>query len=65
MEEQTHEIIKLEIMSDSDLYFFFINQITDESFQPIKEQLQLHVDFNEYPPILVQNFTKAIKDHKT
>lgn len=61
--------MKIELTSDSDLFFHFNHQyqyiltsVNEESFQQIKESQSITVQFIDYPAICVKSFDKAHKD---
>lgn len=41
--------VKFEVMDDADLYFFYESVFNNESFNKMKEEDQLLIDFSEFP----------------
>ncbi|CAD8161329.1 unnamed protein product (macronuclear) [Paramecium tetraurelia] len=60
--EQTLEKMKIELSCENDLFFHFIHEVNEETFQQIKEGQQLTASFIDYPAICVKCLDKAHKD---
>ncbi|CAD8088397.1 unnamed protein product [Paramecium sonneborni] len=60
--EQTLDKMKIELSCENDLFFHFIHDVTEETFQQIKEGQQLTASFIDYPAICVKCLDKAHKD---
>jgi hypothetical protein len=57
--------IRLELSSESDLFFHFMHMIDEQDFQSIQEQQKLVVDYSEYPNILIRMLNSCIREPHT
>ncbi|CAE7631357.1 SASS6 [Symbiodinium microadriaticum] len=57
--------IRLELSSESDLFFHYIHMIDDQDFQTIQEQQKLVVDYGEYPNVLIRMLNSCIREPHT
>jgi hypothetical protein len=53
--------LRIELTSDSDLYFNFQHFSNDEEFKFVKEKQNFYIEFREYPSIILKNLIKAEK----
>ena len=52
---------RVEVSSDSDLFFFFVHQVDPQSFHEVKEAQALNGDFKDYPSIIIKTANKCEK----
>ena len=57
--------IRLELSSESDLFFHYIHMIDEHDFQVIQEQQKLVVDYSEYPNVLIRMLNACIREPHT
>ncbi|KAM3147348.1 hypothetical protein pb186bvf_000599 [Paramecium bursaria] len=60
--DQHLQQMKIELSSDSDLFFHFVHIVNQEQYQQIKEQQSITAQFIDYPAICVKSLDKAAKD---
>jgi hypothetical protein len=61
-EEESPSAIRLELSSETDLFFHYIHNIDEMSYQRVRESQKLMVDFADYPNILIKMFNSCIRD---
>mmetsp|Transcript_25939 Transcript_25939/g.38412 ORF Transcript_25939/g.38412 Transcript_25939/m.38412 type:complete len:221 (-) Transcript_25939:191-853(-) len=57
--------IRLELSSESDLFFHYIHVIDEHVFQVIQEQQKLVVNYSEYPNVLIRMLNACIREPHT
>lgn len=60
-EAGTPRQVKIEVTSDTDLFFMYTATVSSDGFKDIAAAQKLAADFVEYPSILSQSFTQAIE----
>ena len=61
-EDKSVNSIKIEITSESDLFFHYIHQVDDNGFKAMAEQQKLMIEFNDYAGILIKMLNSCIKE---
>jgi len=61
-EEDAPAAVRVELSSDTDLFFHFSHTVDDRSFQEIQEKQQLMVDFPDYPNVISRMLNDCIKE---
>jgi hypothetical protein len=59
MVEYEHEFpknIKIELTSDTEIYFNFVFECNDWEFKRIKANQNFFIEFREYPEFILKNF---------
>jgi len=51
--------VRIEVTSDSDLFFFFHHWATPSNFNEIKESQKLQISFREYPAVCIKSLNKC------
>jgi hypothetical protein len=54
--------VRLELSSESDLFFHYMHVATGDEFQVIHEKQRLLVDFADYPKILIRMMNELIRE---
>ena len=62
MEDKTIHSIKIEITSESDLFFHYIHEVDETGFKLMQEQQKLMIEFNDYAGILIKMLNSCIKE---
>jgi hypothetical protein len=57
--------IRLELSSESDLFFHYNHMIDEHDFQIIQEQQKLVVEYSEYPNVLIRMLNACIREPHT
>lgn len=57
--------LRIELTSDSDLYFNFQHSTNEQEFRSIKEKQNFYIEFKEYPGVILKNLQKAEKEPQT
>eukprot|EP00753_Platysulcus_tardus_P001184 PLAT11134.1.p1 GENE.PLAT11134.1~~PLAT11134.1.p1 ORF type:complete len:273 (+),score=76.93 PLAT11134.1:3-821(+) len=58
------ESVRVELSSESDLFFHYMHVIDEVGYRVIKESQGLVVGFSEYPNVLIQMLNNAIKESR-
>lgn len=61
-EEGAPQSIRVELSSESDLFFHYMHVIDESGFHLVQEQQKLVIDFREYPSVLISMLNNTIKD---
>uniref|UniRef100_A0A7S0XE79 Spindle assembly abnormal protein 6 N-terminal domain-containing protein n=1 Tax=Mantoniella antarctica TaxID=81844 RepID=A0A7S0XE79_9CHLO len=61
-EEDAYTAMRVEISSESNLFFYYTHDLDDSSFRTLQEGQKLMVDFAEYPSVIVRNLNHCIKE---
>lgn len=60
--DQAHPTsVKVELSSESDLFFHYSHIADEKTFRAMREEQRLMVEFSEYASVLAQSFANAIK----
>ena len=54
--------VRLELTSESDLFFHYSHFIDENGFQAVQESQKLMVDFPDYPNVLIRMLNNCIKE---
>lgn len=55
-------VVRLEMSSESDLFFHYMHIVDDREFRKIQDAQKLVVDFVDYPTILIRMLNSCIKE---
>ncbi|OMJ90010.1 hypothetical protein SteCoe_7687 [Stentor coeruleus] len=61
-EDSNPRHIKLELTSENDIFFHYINSIDEAAFNNIQQSQKLMIEFSELPTILVRMLNACIKE---
>eukprot|EP00193_Tetraselmis_chui_P013270 CAMPEP_0177781694 /NCGR_PEP_ID=MMETSP0491_2-20121128/18011_1 /TAXON_ID=63592 /ORGANISM="Tetraselmis chuii, Strain PLY429" /LENGTH=204 /DNA_ID=CAMNT_0019301825 /DNA_START=307 /DNA_END=921 /DNA_ORIENTATION=+ len=61
-DQNNPEALKVELSSESNLFFHYIHQMSPASFKELQEGQKLMVDFAEYPAVLLRMLNHCIKE---
>ena len=61
-EEGAYTAMRVELSSESNLFFHYTHDLDDSSFRTLQEGQKLMVDFAEYPGVIVRNLNHCIKE---
>lgn len=64
-DDESPSSIRLELSSESDLFFHYNHTIDEHDFQMVQEQQKLVVAFHEYPNILIRMLNNCIREPHT
>lgn len=65
-DEMLNEInVKIEIINDSDLFFYYYIDLNSSSFEKMKEEQKLVCNFREFSDLLIKYFDLCMNDKKT
>ena len=64
-EDESPSSIRLELSSESDLFFHYNHTINEQDFEIIQEQQKLVVSFHEYPNVLIRMLNACIREPHT
>ena len=53
--------VKVELSSESDLFFHYTHVAEERTWKAMRDEQRLMVEYPEYPNVLAQSFTSAIK----
>ena len=53
---------RIEITSENDIFFQYTHSCNAQSFEAIKENQALNIEFNEYPRVCLKSFKRIEKD---
>lgn len=59
------QVFRLELSSESDLFFHYIQEVNEAEFQSIQAKQKLVVDFIDYATILIRMFNACIREPHT
>lgn len=54
--------VRLELMSDSDLFFHYQHTVREETFKVMREEQRLMIEFEEYPNVLIKMLNGCINE---
>jgi hypothetical protein len=57
--------VKVELSSESDLFFHYTHQLDERSFRAVREEQRLMIDFQDYANVLARSLNLAIKEPHT
>ena len=57
--------IRLELASESDLFFHYIHVIDRHGYRHVQEQQKLMIEFSEYPNVLIRMLNSCIREPHT
>jgi len=57
--------VKLELSSESDLFFHYTHIVDARSFRSVREEQRLMIEFNDYANVLARSLNQAIKEPQT
>jgi len=63
--ENAPEALKIELSSETDLFFHFVHIVDEAGFRVMQEQQKLMVDFEEYSRVLIRMLNSCIKEPNT
>ena len=55
-------VLKMELTSESDLFFHYTHSLDEQGFRLVQEQQKLMVDFAEYAAVLIRMLNTCIKE---
>lgn len=58
-EHEFPKYLKIELTSDSEMYFNFIFECNDWEFKRIKSNQNFFIEFREYPDFILKNFERV------
>lgn len=61
-EENAYTALRVELSSESNLFFHYTHDLDDSSFRALQEGQKLMVDFAEYPSVIVRNLNHCIRE---
>ncbi len=64
-DDHTLQSLRIELSSESDLFFHYMHVIDEPGFQAVQDQQKLMVDFADYPNVLVRMLNDCIKHPHT
>lgn len=56
------EAVTVELTSENDVFFYLISRVDSESFQRIKDQQRITVDFAAFPKVITELVNSSIKE---
>lgn len=56
--------MRIELSSETDLFFYYSHALTAETFGALREEQRLKIDFMEFPDSLIKMFNSCIRDAK-
>ena len=57
--------IKVELSSESDLFFHYSHVVDERAFKQLREEQRLMIEFNDYANVLARSLNQAIKEPQT
>ncbi|KXZ55053.1 hypothetical protein GPECTOR_3g211 [Gonium pectorale] len=57
--------IRVELSSESNLFFLYVHELSEPSFKEVQESQRLMVDFNDYPTVLMRMLNQCIREPHT
>jgi hypothetical protein len=63
--EDTPAVVRMELSSESDLFFHYMHLVDDKEFRKIQENQRLVVDFVDYTTIMIRMLNSCIKEPHT
>ncbi len=54
--------IRVELSSESDIFFYYAHEMDETGFRLVQEQQKLMVDFDEYPNVMIKMLNDCIKE---
>ena len=57
--------IKVELSSESDLFFHYSHVVDERAFKAVREEQRLMIDFQDYASVLSRSLNQAIKEPQT
>jgi Centriolar protein SAS N-terminal domain len=64
-EESEPQAIRVEVSSESDLFFHYYHTVDDEGFRELQQQQKLMIQFIDYANVLIRMFNQCIKSPHT
>ena len=61
-EDKTVSSLKIEITSESDLFFHYVHNVDDSGFKMMQQNQKLMIEFNDYPGVLIKMLNSCIKE---
>ena len=58
-------MIKVELSSESDLFFHYSHVLDERSFKTVREEQRLMIEFSDYANVLARSLNQAIKEPQT
>ena len=61
-EDDSVSRIRVELSSESDIFFYYAHEMDETGFRLVQEQQKLMVDFDEYPNVMIKMLNDCIKE---
>lgn len=58
------KVLCIRFSDEQDLFFLYTMNLSEEDYPPLKNELRLNVDFNNFPKQLIDLVERCIKSHK-